>query len=182
MPLGQFVQRSACEQVMRWEQEGVPTVGIAANVSPAQLEVENFSEQVDRILHDTGMPAHKLALELTESTFIANLPRHTQTLEKLRSAGVRVHIDDFGTGYSSLSYLRRLPVDAIKIDRSFVRQLGVDATDEAIVGAIRAMARSLRLAVIAEGVDTAPARRACEARLRGGAGLLLQPAFGSGAL
>ncbi|MBM0104941.1 EAL domain-containing response regulator [Steroidobacter sp. S1-65] len=168
VPLGQFVLRSACEQVMRWEQEGVPTVGVAVNVSPAQLEVENFAEQVRRILRDTGMPPHKLALELTESTFIANLPRHTQTLEQLRAAGVRVQIDDFGTGYSSLAYLRRLPIDAIKIDRSFVRQLGVDATDEAIVAAIMAMARSLRLTVIAEGVETALqldalARHDCEA-------------------
>lgn len=167
-PIGQFVLRSACEQVMRWHRDGLPTVCIAVNISPVQLELQDLPEEVARILRETGAPVHKLALELTESTFVGRSAQHWQTLQKLRAMGVRVQMDDFGTGYSSLAHLRHLPVDTIKIDRAFIARLGADPIDEAIVGAIVEMARSMRLGVIAEGVETqlqldVLARQGCEA-------------------
>lgn len=153
VPIGEFVLRTVCEQLVRWERENVPVVPVAVNVSAVQLEGQPVWELVRGILRDTGLAPHRLALELTESAFIQKAQRHASALQGLRGDGVRIQIDDFGTGYSSLSYLRHLPIDTVKIDRSFITQIHTNSTDEAIVSAILAMTRSLGLRAVAEGVE-----------------------------
>ncbi len=153
-PLGEFVLRSVCEQVVAWTQEQLPVVRVAVNLSPAQLESQSIRLLVRSILHETRAQPHQLALELTGSTLLKNAQKHGKALQGLRDDGVRIGIDDFGTGYSILSYLKQLPVDTLKIDRSFIRQLDTNGSDEAIVAAIVALARSLGLEVVAEGVET----------------------------
>jgi EAL domain-containing protein (putative c-di-GMP-specific phosphodiesterase class I)/CheY-like chemotaxis protein len=155
LELGEFVLKTACEQVSRWDTDEVPVVPVAVNVSAVQLERGNITELVRRVLQTTGLPAHLLALELTESALLENARKYNEAFEGLRSDGVSIEIDDFGTGYSSLSYLQLLPVDAIKIDRSFVRGIETNRVDAAIVSAIVAMAHSLGLRAVAEGVETA---------------------------
>jgi len=154
VPLGEFVLRSACEQVVRWAKEEVPVVRVAVNLSPVQLECQSIGVFVRKILHETGLQPHQLALELTESTLMKNAQVHAKTLQALRDYGVHIEIDDFGTGYSSLGSLKELPVDTLKIDRSFIRHLDTNGSDEAIVATILALARSLGLHVVAEGVET----------------------------
>lgn len=155
VPLGEFVLRNVCEQVVRWTQENVPVVRVAVNLSPVQLERQPIRECVRTILRETGLKPHQLALEVTESTLMKNAHAHAQALQGLREDGVYIELDDFGTGYSSLSSLKQLPVDTLKIDRSFIRNLGTSSSDEAIVGAILTLAGSLGLHVVAEGVETA---------------------------
>jgi EAL domain-containing protein (putative c-di-GMP-specific phosphodiesterase class I) len=154
VPIGEYVLRSACEQLVRWEREGIPVVRVAVNFSGVQLERQPVWALVRGVLRDTGLQPHRLAIEVTESTFMKDVHRHGKALQRLRSDGVHIEIDDFGTGYSSLSYLKQLPFDTLKIDRSFIRQLGRDSTDEAIVSAILALTRSLGLLAVAEGVET----------------------------
>jgi len=154
VPLGELVLRMVCKQVVRWEKEGVPIVPVAVNLSPQQFQRQSVSQLVQDILRETGMAAHHLALEITESSLMSDVQRYASDLQALRSAGVRILVDDFGTGYSSLSYLKHLPLDTLKIDRSFISQVDTNSADEAIVSAILAMARSLGLKVIAEGVET----------------------------
>ncbi len=154
VPIGEFVLRAVCEQIRRWEAEGVPVVPVAINVSGVQFEHQPIWEWVRGVLRETGVPPHRLALEVTEGTFMKNAQRHAKALQGLRGDGVRLEIDDFGTGYSSLSYLKHLPVDTVKIDRSFITQLDTSSTDQAIVGAILAMTRNLGLRSVAEGVET----------------------------
>jgi EAL domain-containing protein (putative c-di-GMP-specific phosphodiesterase class I)/CheY-like chemotaxis protein len=154
VPLGEFVLRNVCEQVVRWAQENVPVVRVAVNLSPVQLERQPIRELVRTILRETGLQPHQLALEVTESTLMKNAHAHAQALQGLREDGVCIELDDFGTGYSSLSSLKQLPVDTLKIDRSFIRNLDTSNSDEAIVGAILTLARSLGLHVVAEGVET----------------------------
>jgi EAL domain-containing protein (putative c-di-GMP-specific phosphodiesterase class I)/DNA-binding NarL/FixJ family response regulator len=155
LPLGEFVLQTVCEQVVRWEREKVPVVPVAVNISAVQLQQQNISEFVMGILRKTGMQPHLAVLELTESAIITNARSHTGELQSLRNLGVGIEIDDFGTGYSSLSYLRHLPIDTLKIDRSFISQIHINPADEAIVSAILAMAHCLGLKVTAEGVETA---------------------------
>jgi EAL domain-containing protein (putative c-di-GMP-specific phosphodiesterase class I)/DNA-binding response OmpR family regulator len=167
VPLGEFVLRSVCEQMVRWAQENVPVVRVAVNLSPVQLQRQPIREFVRGILSETGLPPHQLALEVTESTLMKNAHEHAQALQGLREDGVSIQLDDFGTGYSSLSSLKQLPLDTLKIDRSFIRNLGTSSSDEAIVGAILTLARSLGLHVVAEGVETPVqlqvlARQGCE--------------------
>jgi EAL domain-containing protein (putative c-di-GMP-specific phosphodiesterase class I) len=150
----EFVLRSVCEQVVRWAQENVPVVRVAVNLSPVQLERQPIRELVRTILRETGLQPHQLALEVTESTLMKNAHAHAQALQGLREDGVRIELDDFGTGYSSLSSLKQLPVDTLKIDRSFIRNLDTSHSDVAIVGTILTLARSLGLQVVAEGVET----------------------------
>ena len=153
VPIGEFVLRAVCEQTVQWEQDNVPVVPVAVNVSAVQLEHPRLWDYVHGTLRETGMLPHRLALELTESVVIKNGRQHAEALQKLRRDGVRIQMDDFGTGYSSLSCLKELPIDTLKIDRSFVSHLATSSTDEAIVSAILAMARSLRLRTVAEGVE-----------------------------
>jgi diguanylate cyclase (GGDEF)-like protein/PAS domain S-box-containing protein len=152
--LGEHVLRQVCLQIAVWRMSGVPAVPVAVNVSAQQLQRSNIRDRVLAICSETGIQPRLLQLELTESALMRDIDRQIAPLEGLRAAGVRISIDDFGTGYSSLSYLKHLPIDHLKIDRSFVRDMAVDANDAAIVSAIIGMARSLRLETIAEGVET----------------------------
>lgn len=155
VPIGEHVLRTVCEQVMRWQGAGVPIVPVAVNWSAIQLQRQSVVEVVHRILDETGMPAKLLSIEITEGALMRNARQHAAALQVLRDSGVRIQIDDFGTGYSSLSYLRELPIDTLKIDRSFINHADENPADEAIVSAILAMAKSLGLRVVAEGIETA---------------------------
>ena len=153
--LGDAVLRQVCGQLAAWSKEGIPIVPVAVNVSAQQLQRTNIRDRVLGICAEFDVPPRLLQIELTESTVMREIDRQIGALEGLRAAGVRISIDDFGTGYSSLSYLKHLPIDHLKIDRSFVRDMAVDSNDAAIVAAIISMARSLKLETIAEGVETA---------------------------
>ncbi|MTV36480.1 EAL domain-containing protein [Duganella radicis] len=152
--LGDWVLRTACAQLQQFIRNGLPEMRVAVNLSVRQLLQKDFAASVEAVLADTGLPPHLLELEITESTLMENAQDTLAALHRLRELGVRLSIDDFGTGYSSLSYLKRFPVDIIKIDRSFVQDLPQDSDDAAIVSAIIALAHSLRLEVVAEGVET----------------------------
>lgn len=154
VPIGEFVLRSACAQVRHWERARVPVVPVAVNVSAVQLNSPGIWGHIRRILKEEEVQPQNLVLEITESSLMENAPRHAAALQALRADGIAIEIDDFGTGYSSLSCLQNLPLDTIKIDRSFVTHLGASRTDEAIVGAILGMAHSLGLRAVAEGVET----------------------------
>jgi diguanylate cyclase (GGDEF)-like protein len=153
-PLGDWVLRSACAQLQQFIRAGLPPLRVAVNLSVRQLLQKDFAASVEAVLADTGLAPHLLELEITESTLMENAQDTLAALHRLHTLGVRLSIDDFGTGYSSLSYLKRFPVDIIKIDRSFVCDVPQDADDMAIVTAIIALAHSLRLEVVAEGVET----------------------------
>ena len=152
-PIGSWVLREACRQARAWLNAGLPVATIAVNVSAMQLLDENFPEVVFAILKDTGLDPKSLELELTESVLMKHAGPTSSILQALREAGIQVAVDDFGTGYSSLSYLGKFPIDALKIDQSFVRQIST-AGDATIVNAVISIARSLNLRVIAEGVET----------------------------
>ncbi|HEX5342453.1 MAG TPA: EAL domain-containing protein [Duganella sp.] len=165
--LGDWVLRTACAQLQQFIRNGLPEMRVAVNLSVRQLLQKDFAASVEAVLADTGLAPHLLELEITESTLMENAQDTLAALHRLRNLGVRLSIDDFGTGYSSLSYLKRFPVDIIKIDRSFVQDLPHDPDDAAIVSAIIALAHSLRLHVVAEGVETDAqldflARRQCD--------------------
>ena len=155
LPIGAWVLREACRQARAWVDAGLPATTIAVNVSAMQFHDENFLEGLFAILSETGMDPRSLELELTESALIKNATSAAFILKALRDRGVRVAIDDFGTGYSSLSYLRKFPLDSLKIDQSFVHQISAAKDDATIVTAVIAMAKSLKLRVIAEGPETA---------------------------
>ncbi len=154
--LGEWVLRTACAQLQAWIESGWAPMRVAVNLSVRQLLQKDFAATVEQALADTGLPPQLLELEITESTLMEHAEDTLQALHRLHGIGVRLTIDDFGTGYSSLAYLKRFPVDIIKIDRSFVRDVPHDADDAAIVKGIIALAHSLRLEVVAEGVETAP--------------------------
>jgi diguanylate cyclase (GGDEF)-like protein len=151
IPLGEWVLREACSAAASWE--GVPRGTVAVNLSSRQLEQENFPARVERLLEETGLPAGRLELELTES--IAARESNLAVLSRLRDIGVRIAIDDFGTGYSSLHLLKNLPVDTLKIDQSFVRGACRPGRDAIILETIVRLGRLLGLTVVAEGVETA---------------------------
>jgi len=155
VPIGTWVMREACRQAMEWADIGLPVGTIAVNVSALEFRSENFLDGVFAILRETGIEPRSLIIELTESVLMKRAEVAESILKALREKGVQVAIDDFGTGYSSLSYLRKFPVDALKIDQSFIRQISSAPEDTGIVTAVISMARSLRLRVIAEGVETA---------------------------
>jgi diguanylate cyclase (GGDEF)-like protein/PAS domain S-box-containing protein len=154
VPIGQWALRTACAQARKWQDEGLPGVPVAVNVSAIQFRQEGFCQLIRRVLHETGLAPHHLELELTESLLLSNAEVMLSALRELKKMEVKLAIDDFGTGYSSLSYLRQLPVSKLKIDRSFVRNVAVDPDDAAITATIISMAKSLNLKVIAEGVET----------------------------
>jgi diguanylate cyclase (GGDEF)-like protein/PAS domain S-box-containing protein len=153
MPIGEWVLRTACSQARKWQDEGLPEVPVAVNVSAVQFRQEHFRELIARVLYETGLAPQYLELELTESLLLSNADVTLSVLEELRAMGLKLAIDDFGTGYSSLSYLRQFPVSKLKIDRSFIRDVAVNPDDAAITTAIISMAKSLQLKVIAEGVE-----------------------------
>ena len=150
--LGDWVIREACKQLNTWASEGLGYLSIAVNVSVQQFARADFVESVLRALWQYGVKPEQLELEITESLLMRNVDDTTACMKRFRAAGVTLSIDDFGTGYSSLGYLRQFPVDALKIDRSFVKDLHTSDDDAAICAAIIAMARELKLKVIAEGV------------------------------
>jgi EAL domain-containing protein (putative c-di-GMP-specific phosphodiesterase class I)/GGDEF domain-containing protein len=152
--IGQAVLRQACRDAMQWQRLGIPPVRVAVNLSPAQFVQPDLVERVAEILDETGLPADLLELELTESMLMHDAEAAVQILCRFERMGISLAIDDFGTGYSSLSYLRRLPIDALKIDRSFVGDVNVNPDDAAIATSIILLGRSLKLRVIAEGVET----------------------------
>jgi len=152
--IGAWVLRAACEQIVAWRNAGLPPMTVAVNLSARQFHQQNLVQLVGQILAETGCNAAQLELEITESVVMADPAGATATLQELSDMGVSLSIDDFGTGHSSLSYLKRFPIHALKIDRSFVRDLTTDADDAAIVCAVIALAHTMQLKVIAEGVET----------------------------
>ena len=154
VPMAEYSLRAACVQLKRWQDEGFKPITVAVNVSGRQFDQKNLIEVVDGALRDAGLSPRCLELEITESTIMRNPDEAVRTLLALKERGIEIAIDDFGTGYSSLSYLKRLPLDFLKIDQSFVRNLASSPSDQAIVRATIAMAHSLNLKVIAEGVET----------------------------
>ncbi len=151
--IGDWVLLAACRQARLWHDQGMPVV-IGVNLSAIQFRQKDFLDKVETVLRQTGLAPQFLELEITESILIDSSAAVIETMHALRAMGVALAVDDFGTGYSSLSYLKHFPVDKLKIDQSFVRDLGDDANDAAIVRAILIMAKSLNLKVIAEGVET----------------------------
>ncbi len=154
LPIGSWVLREACRQARAWIVAGMHLATMAVNVSALQFRKEGFLEDLTAILAETGLDPHVLELEVTESVLMERIDHVTSILGTLRDRGVRVSVDDFGTGYSNLSYIRKLPLDSLKIDQMFVRQITSIPSDTSIVGAIFGMGRSLKLQVIAEGVET----------------------------
>ena len=155
VPIGEWVLKTACARNQSWREQGLPPLRIAVNLSARQFAHENLLQDVARALAETGLDPAALELDITESMVMHDAERAVTLLSRLKHMGIHLSIDDFGTGYSSLSYLKRFPLDSVKIDRSFIRDIPGDADDAAITRAIIAMAHSLRLKVIAEGVETA---------------------------
>jgi len=153
-PIGAWVLRKACTQTRSWADLGLSAITIAVNVSAREFQNKNFSEALFATLNETGLDPRYLVVELTESVLVTQADSAASILNSLRARGVHIAIDDFGTGYSSLSYLQKFPVDSLKIDQAFVRQIGKPTDNKHIVTAIISMARSLKLRVIAEGVET----------------------------
>jgi diguanylate cyclase len=154
LPIGQWVLKEACRQVQDWIDAGLHATPVAVNVSSLEFRSEGFLESLRAILKDTRLDPRYLELELTESVLMQHAESSVSVLSMLKSIGVRLAVDDFGTGYSSLSYLKRFPIDSLKIDQSFVRDITTDTNDATIVSAVISMARSLKQCVIAEGVET----------------------------
>ncbi|HYJ18093.1 MAG TPA: EAL domain-containing protein, partial [Burkholderiales bacterium] len=153
--IGQWALRTACEQNRRWQLEGLPPLRVAVNISARQFgDSRGFADVVASLLKSTGLDPSYLELEITESMLLKNVAENVKVLQKLGELGARIAVDDFGTGYSSLAYLKQLPIDTLKIDRTFVGDIETDADDAAIIQAIIAMAHGLDLRVTAEGVET----------------------------
>jgi diguanylate cyclase (GGDEF)-like protein/PAS domain S-box-containing protein len=155
VPIGPWVLREACAQVRTWQERGHADLSVSVNLSVRQFHQPHLAELVRSVLVETGLDPRCLELEITESNAMLNAELTTQILTEIKSLGVRISIDDFGIGYSSLSYLKRLPINTLKIDQSFVRDITTDPDDAAIAKAVIAMAHSLKLSVVAEGVETA---------------------------
>jgi diguanylate cyclase (GGDEF)-like protein/PAS domain S-box-containing protein len=154
VPIGQWVLREACHQARAWQDSGLRPMRIAVNVSAVELRAKEFVAGVNDILTESGLDPRYLELELTETFLMQDAKSTVAVLRALKGMGVQLALDDFGTGYSSLSYLKRFPIDTLKIDQSFVRDLTTDADDASIVTAVISMGKSLHMGVVAEGVET----------------------------
>jgi len=159
LPIGQWVLRSAARAALRWRSRGLIAVPIAVNLSSVQFRANGFVDAVAQVLREEGVPGEWLELELTERMLMDDLGEVKRTLQQLRAMGMRVSIDDFGTGYSSLAHLKELPIDGMKIDRSFVHDLPQQRGSVAIARAVMQMAQGLSLTVVAEGVENDEQRR-----------------------
>jgi diguanylate cyclase (GGDEF)-like protein len=154
VPIGRSVLREACRQVRAWQDAGLPAVPVAVNISAVEFRDKNFLAGVAQILKETGIAPRYLEMELTESVLMQDSESSVSLLAALKAMGVQLAIDDFGTGYSSLSYLKRFPIDILKIDQSFVRDVASEPNDAAIVNAVIGIGKNLKQRVIAEGVET----------------------------
>ena len=154
VPIGEWVLRKACSECKMWHDAGFDELTVSVNISPAQFQKQNLEEVISVILSETGLPPRALELELTESTVMKEPELAAKILKNLKSLGISISIDDFGTGFSSLSYLKNFPIDTLKIDKSFIMNLGYDEENSAIVTAVIALAHILKLKVVAEGVET----------------------------
>ena len=151
--IGQWVLKTACIQAKKWHAEGYDKLKIGVNISPKQIQMDNFVETVSAVIEETKLQPEYLDLEITESASFQNEADVIKKLNELKKLGIQISIDDFGTGYSSLSYLNKLPVDTLKIAQEFVKNIKVNETNKAIISSIIAVAKSLNLKVIAEGVE-----------------------------
>ena len=154
VPIGEWVLRTACQQARKWHEEGLAVPRISVNVAARQFAMHNFAAQVAAILAEVGLTSTLLELEITESMIMLEEARAARLMDQLHAIGVSIAIDDFGTGYSNFQRLHRMAIDRLKIDRSFIRDLGNDTGDRAIAAAILSMARVLKVEVVAEGVET----------------------------
>jgi EAL domain-containing protein (putative c-di-GMP-specific phosphodiesterase class I) len=154
VPIGRWVLKTACTQNVAWQRQGLTTVCMAVNLSLRQLMDDNLLPDIRTILNESGLTPNLLELEITESMLMQNPERVIKILTEIKKMGVRLAIDDFGTGYSSLTQLKRFPIDTLKVDRSFIRDLPMNSEDKAITEAIIAMGKTLSLTVVAEGVET----------------------------
>lgn len=154
LSIGEHVLTEACLQAKRWLDDGLPPLRMAVNLSTIQLRDPHLLDMLQRVLRETGLPASELELEITESVLLQNAEATIDALERIKGLGIHLAIDDFGTGYSSLAYLKRFPIDTLKIDQSFVRDLTTNPDDAALTTSIILMGKSLGLNVIAEGVET----------------------------
>lgn len=154
VPIGEWVLRTACAQNKAWQDEGLSPLRVAVNISARQFQLQNFVETVSRVLEETGLDPNWLELEITETVAMHNAEHGIMMLEELNEKGIQLSIDDFGTGYSSLSYLKRFPINKLKIDKSFVSEIGVEQERAAIASTIIVLGQSLSLGVVAEGVET----------------------------
>jgi diguanylate cyclase (GGDEF)-like protein/PAS domain S-box-containing protein len=152
--IGKWVLREACEQNVAWQRQGLPSVCVAVNLSVRQFADENLLQDIAAVLQETGLAPHLLEIEITEGLVVHNPERAIKLLTAIKRMGVRLAIDDFGTGYSSLAQLKNFPIDTLKVDRSFIRDIATNAEDKAITEAIIAMGKTLSLTVVAEGVET----------------------------
>ena len=156
VPMGEGVLEEACGQAKEWQEEHprIPALVMSVNLSARQLQRPDIAQIVEKVLKKTGLESRYLRLDITETVYIKALEGNTEALDELRRLGVCISIDDFGTGYSSLAYLKRLPASALKIDRSFVKGLGEDVEDTAIVGMVIELAHTLGMEALAEGVES----------------------------
>ena len=156
IPIGRWILAEACRQTRRWQEElpTVPPLTLSVNISARQLQHPTLIEEIAEVLAETGLDPSTLRLEITESVVMEDAESTSEMLLKLKRLGIELAIDDFGTGYSSLSYLHRFPFDAVKIDRSFVTQIGTSMRDATIIRAIVALAKSLQLSLTAEGIES----------------------------
>lgn len=152
IPLGEWILRESCRQMVAWQKEGFPLLNVSVNISVRQLEDDRFIEKVEAIIQETGLNPKWLEFEVTESV-LADVKNTVPVLREIRKLGIQISVDDFGTGYSSLSYIKDLPIDTLKVDRSFVRDIHENYESKAIARAIIDLARSVGLNVIAEGVE-----------------------------
>jgi EAL domain-containing protein (putative c-di-GMP-specific phosphodiesterase class I) len=154
VPIGQWVLREACRQANAWHDAGFPRLRLAVNVSAVELRSKEYVAGVAGMLAQSGFDPRRLQLELTETFLMQDSKSTAVVLGAIKELGVQLALDDFGTGYSSLNYMRRFPIDTLKVDRSFVRDLALDASDASVVSAVINMGRSLHMRVVAEGVET----------------------------
>jgi diguanylate cyclase (GGDEF)-like protein/PAS domain S-box-containing protein len=152
--IGEWVLKAACEQNKRWRDQGIPPLRVAVNLSARQFAQKTLLSDIAKTIAQSGLTPESLELEITESLVMTNPEHATETLNKLKAMGISLSIDDFGTGYSSLAYLKRFPIDCVKIDRSFIKDIPTEADDMAITKGVIALGHSLRLKVVAEGVET----------------------------
>lgn len=154
IPLGEWVLKTACKQNVKWLSLGFKPLLMAVNLSAKQFQQRDLVEMIDRVLHETGMEPTLLELEITESTAMQDIDFTVEVLKKLREKGIRISLDDFGTGYSSLNYLKILPLDTLKIDKSFIHDIALNPNEEAIAKSVIGIAHKMNLMVVAEGVET----------------------------